>query len=267
MQAALGQIRREARRRTVSAEGLDWDILEAGRGEETLVFLPGTLGTVQIFSKQVVEFSSRYRVVVLGYPGECDIDLMTASFFGVLQALGIGEAHFIGSSLGAYWLQEFSSSRADFIRSLVLGNTFVDSRRLHFIRMFQAAFLSQATEGEVKEAWLGFIEGLPASELKQFLQHDVGVEQKARELAGRSYTIAHLGPVAMSLVPPDRITLVTCEDDKVITPETAEQLADAYQGARYVRFPAGGHYPHVLNPAAYNEVVRDRVQAGLVQAG
>ncbi|MES2262598.1 MAG: alpha/beta hydrolase [Pseudomonadota bacterium] len=255
MAAAAAQVRLLSRRRTVCAQGLDWDVLEAGRGEETLVFLPGTLGTVHIFSRQVLEFSSRYRVVVLGYPGECDIELMSASFFGVLRALGIPAAHFVGSSLGAFWLQEFSCARADFVQSLVLGNTFVDSRRLGFIKMFQAPFLANASAADVKGAWMDFVGNLPASDLKHFLLQDVGVEQDMQELVGRSFTIAHLGRVALSAVPPDRITLLTCDDDRVIAQATAQELADAYPGARHVRFDSGGHYPHVLNPVAYNEVV------------
>jgi pimeloyl-ACP methyl ester carboxylesterase len=135
----------------------------------------------------------------------------------------------------------------------------VDSHRLRFIKMFQPAFLSTASAHDVKQSWLGFINGLPSEELKEFLLKDVGEEQDASELAGRSFTIAHLGRVSLSNVSPDRITLLTCDDDKVITNDTAQELAGAYSGARHIRLPHGGHYPHVLNPSAYRDAISARL--------
>ena len=248
----------KAKKYPVMSAGLAWSVMECGQGDRTLVFIPGTLGTVDIFCKQVLEFSVTARVVVLGYPGVSDRRLMTASCYELLKQLRIEEADFVGSSLGAYWLQAFTCEDARCAKSLVLGNTFIDPRRLRFIKMFQSAYLESADADHVKQSWMDFVHGLASEELKAFLADDVGGSQDAGELYGRSLTIAQAEPVPLSAVPPERISIITCDDDKVIVDETARELVNAYPAARHVRFESGGHYPHILNTAAYNEEIYKR---------
>ncbi|WP_439682704.1 alpha/beta fold hydrolase [Cupriavidus oxalaticus] len=253
--------------RTMVAGGLSWSVLEAGQGRETLVLLPGTLGTVEVFYKQLLKFSETCRVVVLGYPGTSDPQAMTASFRELLKELDIDKAHFVGSSLGGYWLQVFLRGDTSRVKSLVLGNTFQDPARLRFLRMFNPAFLAENEPDGVKEAWLGFVQALPNPELRDFMLEAVGARQSAAELDGRSRTIACADRVAPLDLPSERITLLWCEDDKVIRPETWEELASAYPDARKVQLPAGGHYPHLLMSDAYNDEIRYRLNCGNDHAG
>ncbi len=255
-------LRGRSQARTVVAGGLAWSVLEGGQGPETLVLLPGTLGTVEVFYKQVLKFSEACRVVVLGYPGESDAQAMTASFRELLQELDIGEAHFVGSSLGGYWLQVFLQGDTARVKSLVLGNTFVDPARLRFLKMFDPAFLAGSEPDGVKDAGLGFVHALPNVELRDFMMEAVGARQAAVELDGRSRTIAHAGRAVPLDLPSGRVTLLWCEDDKVIDADTWDELARAYPGARRVRFPAGGHYPHLLRSGDYNDEVQYRLDGG-----
>lgn len=52
-----------------SSLGTRWQVRDSGAGADTLVFLPGLLGTVDVFHQQVAALSPHCRVVVLGYPG------------------------------------------------------------------------------------------------------------------------------------------------------------------------------------------------------
>ena len=61
---------------------------------------------------------------------------------------------------------------------------------------------------------------------------------------------------AVSAVPPDRMTVLTCDDDGVTTREVADVVRKSYPNARHVAFTAGGHYPHVNRPEEYNELLR-----------
>jgi pimeloyl-ACP methyl ester carboxylesterase len=245
----------------VTAHGLAWSVLDAGAGADTLVLLPGTLGTVEVFYKQVLEFADRCRVVVLGYPGEHDAQAMTASFRALLDALHIDAAHFIGSSLGAYWLQVFLRDDAQRARSLLLGNTFVDPARLHFIRMFEPSFLASTESAALKEEWLAFVRALPQAELKNFMLEAVGRRQGAAELHGRSRTISLAARAAPIDMPAERITLLSCEDDKVVDANAWRELTETYPGARQVRLTHGGHYPHLLAFDLYNSEIDRRLAA------
>lgn len=244
-----------ASKRVIEVQALTWTVLEMGSGDRTLVFLPGALGTVEIFSKQLLRFSPACRVVVLGYPGCADQTEMTASFYALLETLGIDRAHFIGSSLGAYWLQVFTHSRHDVMESLVLGNTFVDAEPLQNNPLFQRPFLQKNSAQQVKDAWLAFLDKLPPSELREMQLAHVGPYQSAEELRGRILTVAHSHRVPLSSAPARQVTLLTCDDDAITHGAMGEALVAAYPGVTHVRLPSGGHYPHVTNPHAYNTVI------------
>lgn len=252
---AVETVKRLAIKTRREAAGLEWTVLEMGRGDNTLVFLPGALGTVEIFSKQLLRFSGHSRVLVLGYPGCADKARMTASFHALLQMLEIQHAHFVGSSLGAYWLQVFTHERADGVDSLVLGNTFVDAEPLQGNPLFARAFLERNGADQVKQAWLDFVERLPASELRSLQLAHVGPGQPAEELYGRIATVAHAGRVPLSSVDAGKITLLTCDDDAITHGAMGEALIAAYPGVRHEALAKGGHYPHVNNPAAYDAVI------------
>ncbi|HSV82545.1 MAG TPA: alpha/beta hydrolase [Ramlibacter sp.] len=228
---------------------------EAGSGSRTLILLPGTLGTVDIFHRQLAAFSGSCRVLVLGYPGVSSAEAMTASFLQLLEQLGVRSAHFAGSSLGAYWLHVFLREQPRLARSVLLANTFLDPARLRFIRMFDPAYLDSVTPTQLKEAWLAFARELPQAELREFLVDAVGNEQSAEELAGRCRTIATAGRVEPLDLPPGLVRILSCADDRVIAPDTAQEVAAAYPGAQHVRLATGGHYPHLLSATEYNRLI------------
>lgn len=239
----------------LTSYGLTWNVLDRGHGPDTLVFLPGTLGSAHIFREQVEAFSQRNRVLVFGYPGNSELARMSDSFWNLLHLLGVDATYLVGSSLGAYLLQHFTSESTRGVKGLLLGNTFVDSFRLRFIRMFEPEFIDGATPAEAKRSWLDFVANLKSEVLRSTLLPMVRDEQSDEELHGRSRAIAHLGKVSLSALPPSRIGLLSCADDPVCNAETAAEVAAAYPGARHVRLTAGAHYPHVINADEYNRAL------------
>lgn len=69
----------------IVSSGLSWNMLERGEGERSLVFLPGTLGSVEIHNRQIETFSANSHVVVLGYPGSVDLPRLSDSFWDILN--------------------------------------------------------------------------------------------------------------------------------------------------------------------------------------
>jgi maspardin len=257
MADAVAQVRQSATKLQVESAGLVWNVLERGAGEKTLVFLPGALGTVEVFSKQIVHFSPQLRVIVLGYPGESNKSKMTDSFYRLLDTLDVKRAGFVGSSLGAYWMQVFSHECDERIDSLVLANTFVDAEPLQANPLFSRAMLEKCSANEVKERWVEFLHAMPESELKAAQLAMVIPDQTAGELKGRLTTVAHSTYVPLSRVPADKLTILTCDDDPITHGTMGEALRLAYRPAPQISLPFGGHYPHVTNAKGYNKVVTD----------
>jgi len=58
-------------------------------------------------------------------------------------------------------------------------------------------------------------------------------------------------------VPMSAITVLDCVDDPLIPPAVRARLRSCYLGARHISLPTGGHYPHLLNPQAYQDLLSE----------
>ena len=105
-------------------------VLSAGVGPEAVVCLHGLGGTKASFLPTVAALADRYRVVAIDLPGfgesdkpigaPYDADWFARSAFGAMDALGIGEAHVVGNSMGGRVAIEAGLVSRDRVRGLVL---------------------------------------------------------------------------------------------------------------------------------------------------
>jgi pimeloyl-ACP methyl ester carboxylesterase len=58
---------------------------------------------------------------------------------------------------------------------------------------------------------------------------------------------------------PERIDLLEEHLAGIIPPKSRQAVRDHYAGAHLHTLKAGSHYPHILNPQAYNAVVTSRI--------
>jgi pimeloyl-ACP methyl ester carboxylesterase len=105
-------------------------VLSAGVGPEAVVCLHGLGGTKASFLPTVAALADRYRVVAIDLPGfgesdkpigaPYDAEWFARSAFGAMDALGIGEAHVVGNSMGGRVAIEAGLVSRDRVRGLVL---------------------------------------------------------------------------------------------------------------------------------------------------
>jgi pimeloyl-ACP methyl ester carboxylesterase len=105
-------------------------VLSAGVGPETVLCLHGLGGTKASFLPTVAALADRYRVVAMDLPGFGDSDKpigapydaawFARSAFHTLDALGVGEAHLVGNSMGGRVAIEAGLMHRDRVRGLVL---------------------------------------------------------------------------------------------------------------------------------------------------
>ena len=261
----------QGRARSAELDGLTWRVVDSGVDSSVdrrpVIMLPGALGSAKIFYRQF-EFLQHdptpRRVVLVDYPASRDVEAMARGFDRLLDLLGIDRAVLVGSSLGACWLQVFTSSGrplASRVEHLLVGNTFVDAEALQKSPLFARSLVNERPAVDVKSVFHDFVLSLPPCELRT-VQLELMREQSADDLAGRLKMVANCGTIPSSIVPHERITVLTCDDDGVTTREIADVVRNAYPGARHVAFPAGGHYPHVNRPDDYNELLGEILQQG-----
>lgn len=100
--------------------------------KNTVVFLHGFLGSHEIWSEFVPEFSSDYNVIAIDLPGHGDStyldDVLTMSdmastVLAVLNTENVNDAHFVGHSMGGYVTLALTKLKKDKVKSITLFNS------------------------------------------------------------------------------------------------------------------------------------------------
>jgi len=231
--------------------------VDTGGEGRALVLLPGSVGTCEVFFKQVMGLGRTRRVIAVTYPAEPDPQKLAEGLARLLEQLGLAAPDIIGSSFAAYWLQAFALAHPDGFTTLVLGNGFVEPSRLVTLPAFNPAFVRETSAQELQHGWRERVLAAPESELRSLQLDMLSGRQPAVTLKSRLLGVT----TAALLAPPpsevqDRIAILECEDDPLISAETRRRMQDHLPGARVITLPTGGHYPHILVPDLYEAALR-----------
>ncbi len=103
-----------------------------GRGDEPLLLIPGLAADVSEYQRLIAGLASHYRVIALDNRGAgrsdkpdapYSIELMADDAAALLDALGIGRAHIVGTSMGGRIALDLSLRHPEHVRSLILVST------------------------------------------------------------------------------------------------------------------------------------------------
>src|SRR5947199_6217157 len=115
----------------VRVRGTDLRFVERGTGIP-VVFVHGSLGTLDSWAPQIDAFATRFRVIAYSrryhWPNaaqpdgqEYTLSLHADDLIGLIEALGLERVHLVASSYGAYVALLVTLRRPDLVRSLVLA--------------------------------------------------------------------------------------------------------------------------------------------------
>lgn len=117
--------------RTIEINGVELTHVEQGKGDPVL-FVHGTLGDYRAWGYQMEPFSQRNRAIAYSrrrhWPNawpddaaECSAETHASDLAALIDALGYGPVHLVGSSYGALTALVLTVRRPELARSLVLG--------------------------------------------------------------------------------------------------------------------------------------------------
>ena len=121
----------QAHRRSVSVDGVNLSILEAGAGDPVM-FVHGVVTTSNIFPKYLSAYSPQYRGIAVDLRGYGDsdkpesgftIDQFAADLIHLADQLGIDKPVWVGVSMGGMILQRLALDYPSRVRALVLVST------------------------------------------------------------------------------------------------------------------------------------------------
>ena len=239
--------------------GEPWPHIDTRAEGPALIMLPGSVGTCEMFYKQIAALGRKIRIISVSYPAVADPQRLADGLTGLMDQLGLPRASVLGSSFGGYWAQFLALRHPERLEHLFLGNIFLTPDELFANPLFDPDFIATTGARDLQATWRRRVEQAPDGELKAVQLDMLSGRQGADNLKARFEGVA-----AATLCPPlslagERITIIDCEDDPIIPPRSRQAVRDHYAGARLHTLQAGGHYPHILNPQAYNAVIADRL--------
>lgn len=261
--------------------GVDLHLSERGTGVP-VVFVHGSLGTLETWRGQIDTFATSFRVITYSRryhppnPARVDgrtyaIALHAADLIALIEALQLERVHLVGSAYGAFVALQVTLDRPDLVRSLVLGEPPIlpwlartpegDALR----RAYEAAAIQGARQafarGDSVEALRRFVDavggqgrfaGLPGPTRAALLRlaFELRLEVRADPAAYTpAVSCADVGRIRNSVL------LVTGQRSPRMFHVIADELARCLTNEEVVTVPNAGHAPHIDQRAYYNAVV------------
>ncbi|KAK7389252.1 hypothetical protein VNO78_24090 [Psophocarpus tetragonolobus] len=220
-----------------------------------LICLPGTAGTADVYYKQIMSLSMKgYRVISVDIPRVWNNTEWIQAFEKFLDAIDVHHIHLYGTSLGGFLAQLFAQHRPRRVRSLVLSNTFLETRSFS-AAMPWAPIVSWTPSFLLKRYVLTGIRDGPH---EPFIADSVDfvvsqVETLSREdLASRLSLTTDDASVGSLLLSDSFITIMDTNDYCAIPQQLKDQLGERYPEARRAYLKTGGDFPFLSRPDEVN---------------
>ncbi len=112
---------------------------------------------------------------------------------------------------------------------------------------------------ELQASWRARVAQAPDSELKRIQSDMLAGRQSDENLKARFLGVIDAQASPPLPIPASRIVIIDCADDPLIPPASREAVRHHYRGATVHTLPTGGHYPHILNQKAYDDIITQRL--------
>ena len=102
---------------------LNWKYIKGGTGTKTVLLLPGSVRSAEVWAKLIPDLEKDYRIISPTYPAIRNIDEGVKGIYGILKAEKVDKVSIISSSLGGWLAQVFIRKYPQTVNKAVLSNT------------------------------------------------------------------------------------------------------------------------------------------------
>lgn len=247
---SLERLRREFAPRHVEIGGTRVEYIRTNGSGPALVMLPGAQGTAESFFHQILAFGGQRDVLSIHFPGWPDMAALADLIVAVTHATGIPRFDLLGSSLGGYLAQWIAVRHRDLVDRVVIGNSFDDPRPAQTPERLSR--LLDRSADDVKRDAVERLLAEPPGEFRDVMLDLIGLQFPAELLRQRMLAVQRTTPLDEGAEVACPMLIIECADDPVISPTRRASLRSRYPGARVATLEAGGHYPYLAAPLAYN---------------
>jgi pimeloyl-ACP methyl ester carboxylesterase len=250
----------------VKLNGIEIEYQDGGQGSPVLLG-HGYSATGRMWDGQRAALGDRYRVIswdMRGHgrtdsptdPAQYSAALTVADMRGLLQHCGVERAVVGGLSLGGYVALAFYLAHPEMVRALVICDSGPGYRNAEARAAWNRRAQERATELEAKG--LAALAGR-SREMREAMGHhrsSQGLAHAARGMLAQegSAVIDGLGSIKVPT-----LVIVGDQDQPFLAP--CEYMARKIPGARLEVIPGAGHSSNLDQPAIFNRVLSDFLQA------
>jgi pimeloyl-ACP methyl ester carboxylesterase len=253
---------------TVTANGI---VAEVEGDGDPVVMIHGLGGTTNTFQPQMEVLRAR-KVIRVDLPGsgrspaaagEGSLRGFAEAVLALTRLLGLGEAHYVGHSLGTIVCQQIAAAQPSAVRSLVLfgalaapteaTRTGLRARAELARREGMAGIADQIVQNALSAATRATQPAAIAFVRESLMrQNPEGYARTCEALAGAEAADARLiGAPTL---------LLTGDADTVNPVSVARDLADRIRGARLITVDRGGHWLTIEKPAECNRCIAEFIK-------
>ena len=247
----------------ITLNGRDWGVTDTGSGSQTLLLIPGTLGRGDIFWQQIEALAPRLRILAVSYPDAGGIADWCADMLTLLDEKGVTQAAVLGSSLGGYLAQTIAGAAPARVSHLFAANT------LHSVQGLETRppYSADLANAPIETLRAGFTIAMQAwgeshpdqADLVEFLLAEVGGRITEGEMRARLAALKHGPELPAITLPGAALTSIESTDDPLIPPPMRDAVRARLPGVTGFRFLWGGHFPYVLRPQLYTNLIAARL--------
>jgi len=244
-----------------------WRYYDFGpKTEVPVILLHGASGTAEVFYKQILSLGPKgFRVISVQYPGYMNYTRWLRAFDRFIDMLSVDKVHLFGTALGGYLAQCYAQFRPNRVVSLILCNTFVDTKYYADSNPFVDIF--QWTPEFLLKRML--LSNLPDYAVEKEIANSIDFMAEQLETVQREDLAARLtlnctcGP----FVPQDlsldesNITIIDVLDDVLLPEKLREGVFKIYPQARQALLKTGGNFPYLSRADEINMHIEVHLRA------
>jgi len=264
--SSLKSFRMEHPPKTLKVDGVDWEYLAFGNGQQAILFLHGTTGAYDIWFQQMQALQDRYRVISVTYPAVNSLEKLSNGCLAVLNAVGVNRVHLVGTSLGGYLAQYIVAKHPGRVLSAVYSNTFPPNDIL------PRSYKTIGTVLPYLPDWVVFAilqDGVNKNIFTTSRNDEFTRAFLTEVLSGRMNKGQVVGRYFCNMeqfTAPDLTTLkipaliIEADNDPLVEQALREQLKAAYP-AIPVRTLSNGHFPYLNPRTGFTAIISDFITA------
>jgi len=248
---------------TLKINGVDWEYVAFGEGDETILFLHGMTGAYDIWWNQMEALQNDYHVISVTYPAVDSLAEMSDGVFAILDAEGVKQANIVGTSLGGYLTQYIVANHPTRVLRAVFSNTFPPNDLIAEKNKSIGMALPFLPEWLVIDVLRGSFAAsvYPASgndELTLAFLNEISYgRMRKAQVVGRFYGVVEKFTAPDLNVLGISVLIIEADNDPLVELVLREQLKETYPTAEVQTLSGVGHFPYLNRASEYTNLLVD----------